>query len=50
MSGASAHTYCNKRKADKPEINKWRHETMPPLTVADSDNGRGLVLPANPAP
>ncbi|MXW61617.1 MAG: hypothetical protein F4Y27_04380 [Acidimicrobiaceae bacterium] len=46
----AAHTYCNKRKANKPEINKWRHETMPPLTVADTEDDRGLVLPANPAP
>ena len=45
----AAHTYCNKRKANKPEITKWRHATMPPLTVADTEDGRGLVLPRNPA-
>jgi len=45
----AAHTYCNQRKANKPEITKWRHETMPPLTVADSEDGPGLVLPANSA-
>ena len=40
-----AHTYCNKRKGDTPEVDKWRHPAMPPLTVADAEDGGALVLP-----
>ena len=45
----AAHTYCNKRKGNKPEIANWRHSAMPPLTVADTEEGGGLVLPKKPA-
>ena len=41
----AAHTYCNKRKANTPEVDKWRHPAMPPLTVADAEDGGALVLP-----
>ena len=41
----AAHTYCNKRKANTPEVAKWRHPAMPPLTVADTEDGGALVLP-----
>ena len=41
----AAHTYCNKRKGNTPEVDKWRHPAMPPLTVADADDGQSLVLP-----
>ncbi len=44
----AAHTYCNKRKGNKPEIAGWRHPAMPPLTVADTQDGTGLVLPGKP--
>ena len=40
----AAHTYCNKRKGNTPDVDKWRHPAMPPLTVADTEDG-GLVLP-----
>ena len=40
-----AHTYCNKRKGNTPEVDKWRHPAMPPLTVADAEDGESLVLP-----
>ena len=42
----AAHTYCNKRKSNTPAVTKWRHPAMPPLTVADSDNGQ-FVVPYN---
>lgn len=41
----AAHTYCNKRKGNAPDIAKWRHPAMPPLTVADAEDGAPLVLP-----
>ena len=41
----AAHTYCNKRKGNTPDVDKWRHPAMPPLTVADGDDGHSLVLP-----
>ena len=44
----AAHTYCNKRKGNTPEVVKWRHPAMPPLTVADPEDGRALVLPRKP--
>ena len=44
----AAHTYCNKRKGNTPEVAKWRHPAMPPLTVADADDGRAFVLPWKP--
>ena len=44
----AAHTYCNKRKGNTPEVDKWRHPAMPPLTVADAEDGAALVLPRKP--
>ena len=44
----AAHTYCNKRKGNTPEVDKWRHPAMPPLTVADAEDGGALVLPRKP--
>ena len=41
----AAHTYCNKRKGNTPEVVKWRHPAMPSLTVADTEDGGALVLP-----
>ena len=41
----AAHTYCNKRKGNTPEVVKWRHPAMRPLTVADAEDGGTLVLP-----
>jgi len=41
----AAHTYCNKRKGNAPDVDKWRHPAMPPLTVADAEDGQPLVLP-----
>ena len=41
----AAHTYCNKRKGNTPEVDEWRHPAMPPLTVADAEDGGALVLP-----
>ena len=41
----AAHTYCNKRKGNTPEVDQWRHSAMPPLTVADAEDGAVLVLP-----
>ena len=41
----AAHTYCNKRKGNTPEVDKWRHPAMPPLTVADTEDGGTFVLP-----
>ena len=46
----AAHTYCNKRKGNAPEVDKWRHPAMPPLTVADADDGRAFILPWKPPP
>ena len=45
----AAHTYCNKRKGNTPEVDKWRHPAMPPLTVADTEDRGTLVLPRKPA-
>ena len=44
----AAHTYCNKRKGNTPEVDKWRHPAMPPLAVADTQDGGALVLPRQP--
>lgn len=43
-----AHTYCNKRKGNTPEVKKWRHPAMPQLTVADAEDGQIFVLPWKP--
>ena len=45
----AAHTYCNKRKGNTLEVDKWRHPAMPPLTVADTDDGEAFVLPRKPS-
>ena len=45
----AAHTYCNKPKGNTPDIAKWRHPAMPPLTVADAENAQPLVLPLKPS-
>ena len=45
----AAHTYCNKRKGNTPEVAKWRHPAMPPLTVADAEDREPLVLPRKPS-
>ena len=45
----ASHTYCNKRKGNAPEVAKWRHPAMPPLTVADTEDGETLVVPRQPA-
>ena len=44
----AAHTYCNKRKGNSPDVRDWRHPAMPPLPVADSDDGTEFVLPWKP--
>ena len=44
-----AHTSCNKRKGNAPEVKKWRHPAMPQLPVADSEDGQTFVLPWKPS-
>ena len=44
----AAHTYCNKRKGNTPEVSKWRHPAMPALTVAEATDGREFVVPWKP--
>lgn len=44
----AAHAYCNKAKGNTPKIVKWRHPTMPPLGVAQADDGTMFVVPWNP--
>ena len=39
----ASHTYCNKRKGNTSDVKKWRHPAMPPLTVADADDGQFVV-------
>ena len=41
----AAHTYCNKRKGNTPEVAAWRHPAMPPLPVADAQDGKTFMLP-----
>ena len=41
----AAHSYCNKRKGNRPEVDEWRHPAMRPLPVADAEDGGVLVLP-----
>lgn len=45
----AAHTYCNKRKGNTPEVAVWRHPAMPPLPVADAQDGKTFMLPWKPA-
>ena len=44
----AAHTYCNRRKGNTPEVSKWRHPNMPAITVADTDDGKEFVVPWKP--
>lgn len=44
----AAHTYCNKRKGNSPNVRDWRHPAMPPLPVADSADGIEFILPWKP--
>ena len=41
----AAHSYCNKRKSNTPDIAKWRHPYMQLLGVAIFRNSQRLVLP-----
>ena len=41
----AAHTYCNRRKGNTPDIRKWRHPDMPILAVAVALDGRELLVP-----
>lgn len=41
----AAHTYCNKSKGNTPQISKWRHQKMPPLPVAEGDDGSEFFVP-----
>ena len=41
----AAHTYCNRRKGNTPDIAKWRHPSMPLLGIAIFGDGRKLILP-----
>jgi len=45
----AAHTYCNKRKGNSPEIRKWRHPSMPSLAVAVTQDGEEFKVPSRPA-
>lgn len=45
----AAHTYCNKRKGNTTDVRKWRHPAMPPLAVADAEDGLTFVLPWTPS-
>ena len=40
-----AHSYCNRRKGNTPDISKWRHPSMRRLPVARSRDGEHLFLP-----
>ncbi len=41
----AAHPRCNKYKGNSPDIDRWRHTSMPPLVVAKATDGRVLMLP-----
>ena len=41
----AAHSYCNRRKGNSPDIRKWRHLTMPPLVVAIGKDESEIKLP-----
>ncbi|MYK75623.1 MAG: hypothetical protein F4016_01660 [Acidimicrobiaceae bacterium] len=45
----AAHTYCNKRKGNTPQVSRWRHQNMPPLPAAEGDDGREFVVPWKPS-
>ena len=40
-----AHPRCNKHKGNNPDIRTWRHPSMPPLVIAETDDGRVLKMP-----
>ena len=44
----AAHTYCNRRKGNTPEIRKWRHPDMPVLPVAVAQSGKEFLVPWKP--
>ena len=44
----AAHTYCNRRKGNTPEIRKWRHPDMPVLAVAIGQDGGEFLIPWKP--
>ena len=41
----AAHSYCNRRKGNTPDIGKWRHPDMPVLTVAVAKDGQEFMVP-----
>ena len=41
----AAHTYCNRRKGNTPLVSKWRHPSMPEITVASTDDGKEFAVP-----
>ena len=45
----AAHTYCNKNKGNKPDVSRWRHPTMPTLTVAVAEDGTEFRVPSEPS-
>ena len=44
----ASHTYCNKNKGNTADVTRWRHPTMPPLTVALADDGAEFGVPPEP--
>ena len=44
----ASHTYCNKNKGNTADVTRWRHPTMPPLTVALADDGAEFRVPQEP--
>ena len=44
----ASHTYCNKNKGNAADVTRWRHPTMPPLTVALAEDGAEFRVPQEP--
>ncbi len=44
----ASHTYCNKNKGNAADVTRWRHPTMPPLTVALAEDGAEFRVPPEP--
>ncbi len=44
----ASHTYCNKNKGNVADVTRWRHPTMPPLTVALAEDGAEFRVPPEP--
>ena len=44
----ASHTYCNKNKGNTADVTRWRHPTMPPLTVALAEDGAEFGVPPEP--